>query len=125
MGFSTFRTQIHYGCDTVVIMGNKKLAKEWLGEIWLNDRNNGIVDAYMKYRHDQISVAQKLHEGRADGAVFVMNLDDCFVLETEKDLFYFSLTDDEWLEEVSKESCNEIAAWLEDRGINYTVEEGE
>lgn len=123
MGFDTFRTQAHYGCDRVVIVGNKELAKEWLEDVWLNDRNNAIVVSYMDFRHDQISVAQKLTRGRIDGLVYVINLDDCFVLKTNEDFFYFSQTDDEWLEEVSNESCNEIAEWLEDRGINYIMEE--
>ena len=121
--FDTFKTQAHYGCDRVVIKGNKKLAKEWLEDLWLNDKNNAIIDYYLTFRNDQISVAQKITKGRANGVVYVINLDDCFVLETNEDFFYFSQNDDEWLEEVSNVSCNEIAEWLKEREINYIMEE--
>ena len=44
----------------VYIKGNVQLAREYLQDIYYNDQNNTILDAYGHYRCDQISIAQKL-----------------------------------------------------------------
>ena len=102
-----------------VIKGNKELAKEWLEWLWEADRNNAIVESYTDFRSDNISIAQKVTKGHNDGTVYVVNFDDCFVLETEEDMYYFSLNDDEWLEYVSDVSCREIAEWLDNDDIGH------
>ena len=107
----------------VYIKVNIQLAREFLQDIYYNDKDNTILDSYGHYRCDQISIAQKLSKGLAVGIVYVFNNSDCYVLETNEDLFCFSQTDDSWLEYVSNENWQEIASWLESNNREYVVEE--
>lgn len=93
---------------------DKQVVKKFLIDTFYNDKNNAIIDYYLNFRNDNISIANKVKQGKVEGMCYVIEFDDiCVIDQNDLELFYFALNDDEWLEEVANECYEEIKAWLE------------
>ena len=92
-------------------MGNiLDLVKEYLTDIYYNDKNNTVVDSYMNYRHDNIGIATLIN-GEERKMCYIYNED--IVLASKEDLFKWALDDTEWLEDIAKECKEQILEWVE------------
>lgn len=105
------------------IKGNKELAKQFLEDVYHNDKNNNVIDSYLIFRNDNFSVGQLVSNGSNNGIcqVYKDNWDDVYVFLTNDDIVAFALKDEEWLEDVSNECVEAISEWLESRGVEYEV----
>ena len=88
------------------------LVKEYLIDIYYNDKNNAVIDSYMNYRHDKIGIATLIN-GNEHKNCYVY--DEDIVLASKEDLFNWALEDNEWLEDVAKECKEQILEWVEER----------
>lgn len=93
---------------------DKQVVKNFLTDTFNNDKNNAIIDSYLKFRSDNISIANKVKQGKVESICYVIEFDNISVVDqNDLELFYFALNDDEWLEDVGNECYEEIKAWLE------------
>ncbi len=93
---------------------DKQVVKDFLTDTFNNDKNNAIIDYYLSFRNDNISIANKMKQGKVEGMCYVIEFDDISVIDqNDLELFYFALSDDEWLEDVGNECEEEIKTWLE------------
>lgn len=77
-----------------------EIVVSFLRDVYFNDRNNAIIDSYIKYRYDDIQIASSLN----DGLYYVLNLNDSlYVAKNNDELFEYSLKDKEWLDMVAVE----------------------
>lgn len=92
----------------------KQVVKDFLIDTFYNDKNNAIIDYYLNFRNDNISIANKVNQGKVVNMCYVIEFDDISVIDqNDLELFYFALNDDEWLEDVANECYEEIKTWLE------------
>lgn len=97
----------------------KQVVKDFLIDTFYNDKNNAIIDYYLTFRNDNISIANKVKHGKVENMCYVIEFDDISVIDqNDLELFYFALNDDEWLEDVGIECEEEIKEWLK----NYNKE---
>ena len=93
---------------------DKQVVKNFLMDTFYNDKNNAIIDYYLKFRNDNIAIANKVKQGKVEGMCYVIEFDNISVIDqNDLELFYFALNDDEWLEDVANECYEEIKAWVE------------
>lgn len=90
---------------------NLKLVVSFLKDTYFNDRNNAIIDSYIKYRYDDIQLASSLN----NGLYYVLKLNDSlYVAKNNDELFEYALKDREWLDMVAVECKYEILDWWVD-----------